>query len=278
MFLHPLSFGALPTGMTLDQNSGILSGTPAQTGQFSIVVQAQDTTGATASKLYNFTINVRPTIAGPNALPNWTVGQPYPPQTIVPQGGTPGYSNFKVVGGALPAGMTLDPVTGVISGTPTVAGPVNIQVQVQDAAGATVTTPYSFVVNSRPEIVQPQLLQNWTVGQPYPNTQVVLTNGTPAYSNYVVSAGALPAGMSLNQTTGLITGTPLQTGPFSLIIQAQDSAGAVASHSYLFTINVRPSIAGPSSLPNWTVGQPYPPQTIVPQGGTPGYSNFRIAA
>ncbi len=274
---YKLSFGALPTGLTIDQNSGILSGTPSQTGQFSIVVQAQDTTGATASKLYSFAINVRPTIAGPNALPNWTVGQPYPPQTIQPQGGTPGYSNFKIVGGALPAGMTLDPVTGVISGTPTVAGPVSIQVQVQDAAGATVTTPYNFVVNSRPEIVQPQALQNWTVGQPYPNTQVVLVNGTPGYSNYVVAAGALPAGMSLNQTTGLIAGTPLQTGPFSLIIQAQDSTGAVASHSYLFTINVRPSIAGPSSLPNWTVGQPYPPQTIVPQGGTPGYSNFRIA-
>jgi hypothetical protein len=273
-----VSGGSLPAGLSLDQNNGSLTGTPTSTGNFSVVIQAQDSTGVVASKTYNFTINVAPSIAGPNSLPNWTVGQPYPPQTIVPQGGTPGYSNFTVVGGSLPAGMTLDPVTGVISGTPTVPGPVNIQVQVQDSTGAKTTTPYSFVINGLPAITGPASLQDWTIGQPYPNTQVELTKGTPAYSNYVVAAGALPAGMNLNQSTGLISGTPLQTGPFSLIIQAQDSTGAVASHSYLFTINVRPSIAGPTSLPNWTVGQPYPPQTIVPQGGTPGYSNFRVAS
>jgi large repetitive protein len=163
------------------------------------------------SKPYSFTINVAPSIAGPNSLPDWTVGQPYPVQTIVPQGGTPGYSNFTIVGGSLPAGMTLDAVTGVISGTPTVAGPVNIQVQVQDSTGAKTTTPYSFVVNARPEIIQPDSLQNWTVGQQYPNTSVILAN--PNYASPITLNTSLAFRGSQNRVLA-IPSTPAQISPY----------------------------------------------------------------
>jgi hypothetical protein len=275
---YSLSTGSLPAGLALDPNTGLLTGTPTVTGTFSIVVQAFDSTGAVASKPYNFTINAAPSIAGPNSLPNWTVGQPYPPQTIVPQGGTPGYSNFTIVGGSLPAGMSLDPVTGVISGTPTVAGPVNIQVQVQDSTGAKTTTPYSFVVASLPVITSPTSLQDWTVNQPYPTKTVVMSGGTPGYSNFVVTTGALPSGMTLNPATGVISGTPTNTGTYSLQIQGQDSTGAKASYPYSFVINAAPVISAPASLPNWTVNQPYPNQQVALTGGTPGYSKYQVAS
>ena len=60
-------------------------------------------------------------------------------QTFLAAGGTPGYSNWMVVLGALPAGLALDPATGALTGTPAGTGTFNFTVQVQDTLAVTTT-------------------------------------------------------------------------------------------------------------------------------------------
>lgn len=78
------------------------------------------------------------TLPCPLASPG-TVGVPFT-ETLIASGGTPPYTYSLVMGYSLPPGLTLDPVTGIISGTPTVAGLYNIAFMVTDSLGATATT------------------------------------------------------------------------------------------------------------------------------------------
>jgi uncharacterized repeat protein (TIGR01451 family) len=66
------------------------------------------------------------------------------------------------------------------------------------------------------------------VGVPY-SSALVAGGGTPPYTNYSIIAGSLPAGLTLNPTTGAITGTPTTAGSFSLTAQVKDSSGAAAT-------------------------------------------------
>ncbi len=71
--------------------------------------------------------------------PAGVVGVPYS-HAFPASGGTPPYT-FSIVSGALPAGLTLDPATGIVSGTPTTAATSNFTVQVLDAGGVVATVP-----------------------------------------------------------------------------------------------------------------------------------------
>ena len=79
----------------------------------------------------------------PATLPNGTIGVPYS-QTFTGSGGTAPYS-FSVTSGTLPAGLTLSP-GGVISGTPTTAGPAAFTIRATDAGGCFVERAYAMSI------------------------------------------------------------------------------------------------------------------------------------
>ncbi len=105
-----------------------------------------------------------------------------------------------------------------------------------DAAGATASQNYSLPVILAPAI-STTTLPNWTVNQPY-NQTIVASAGTGA-TTFSVSAGSLPTGLSLNSSTGAITGTPTTTtgSPLNFTITATDAATVTANQSYTVTIN-----------------------------------------
>ena len=121
--------------------------------------------------------------------------------------------------------------------------------------------------------VNPATLPNGTVGVSYSQT-VSATGGNGSYT-FSVSAGSLPAGLSLNAATGAITGTPTTAATSNFTITATDGLGATGARAYSVTINAAITV-NPATLPNGTLGTAYA-QTVSATGGNGSYT-FSVSA
>ncbi len=269
-YTFTLSGGALPTGMTLS-NAGVLSGTPTAGGTFNFMVRATDLLGCLGTRAYALVVNPAcgTILVNPASLPAGTVGAAYN-QTISATGGAAAYS-FAVIAGALPNGVTLNAASGVLSGTPSAPGMSNFTIRATDANGCQGTQSYTLTINCQTITVNPAAINNGTLNQAYSQTFTQTGgNGTTAFN----VTGALPTGLSLNSTTGLLSGTPTQAGSFPITIRATDANGCMGTRAY--TLNINNAACGtitvnPATLPNGTTGAAYS-QTLTATGGTAAYS------
>ena len=243
-----ITAGSLPAGLTLDGATGIISGTPtvAGTSPFTVTVTDSATSPHTASLALSITINAM-TITT-TTLPAATVGTAYS-QTLAVVGGLPTYS-WAVTAGTLPAGLGLDSATGIISGTPTLAGTSNFTVTVTDSSvpAATASTALSIVVNpvGTPLSITTTTLPGATFGTAY-NQTLAASGGTPPYT-WSISAGTLPRGLSLS-AAGVISGTPLVSGgPFNFTVMVTDSATNTATRPLSMTISISASVLSGKSI------------------------------
>ena len=203
----------------------------------------------------------------PSTLPNGTVGALYD-QTVSGSGGTAPYT-FAVTNGSLPTGLTLNPSTGQISGTPSAAGPFNFDITATDSNGCSGVTSYSVTVSCPAIAVLPATLPGGTTGVLYDQT-VAGSGGTAPYT-FNVSSGSLPTGLTLNLTTGQITGTPTVAGTFNFDITATDIFGCIGTTSYSVSISCATITIIPATLPDGVTGTLYD-QTLSGSGGTAPYT------
>jgi Putative Ig domain len=212
--------GTLPAGLTLNPSSGLLSGTPTATGDYSFKLTATDA-GRSDTQSYSLSV-VEPL----KVTAGSTVGEVGVAFQLTPQaaGGKNRYT--WSLRGTLPAGLTFDSTTGAISGNPTTAGPSNATLVLSDASGLTQTVTLNFSVVNRLEIMRASL-RAATVGKRY---AVVLhsTGGVRPRTWRILGgrSGVLPAGMVLNKRTGQMSGTPRQAGVYRLRVQVSDALGA----------------------------------------------------
>jgi len=253
-----IASGSLPTGLNLNA-SGVISGTPSATGTFNFTVRAANTIGNTTRAL-SIVINsaaVAPTITT-SALPGGIAGRIYN-QTLAATGTAP--ITWSITSGKLPAGLNLQASTGMITGTPTAIGTFSFSVRATNAAGNS-SRNLSIVITAFPVITTTSLSAG-TVGKNY-NQSLKATGTTPiAWS---ISVGTLPSGLSLNASSGTITGTPITMGTFSFTLSATNSAGT-DTKDLSITITAAPTI-NTSSLPGGNVGRAYS-QTLNATGTTP---------
>ena len=185
----------------------------------------------------------------PASLPDWTVNSPYA-QSLSASG-----CSFVCIWssqGTLPPGLSLSTVDGEISGTPKTTGAFNFTVTAIDLVLNNGSQRYSMTVHPAPSIATSSI-SDGTAGVPYSQT-VSASDGTPPY-RWSVSAGRPPGGLTLNQSTGILSGTPDAAGTFTFTVQAADSAGATGAKSFSLTISQPaaspvPTTLSISALPN----------------------------
>jgi hypothetical protein len=222
--------GKLPPGLSLDPATGAITGTPTTAGTYNFTAKVVDSTGASVTTNCSITV-APPALTLTCASSSAQVGVPYS-SSLVATGGVPPYT-FSIVSGKLPPGLSLDPATGAITGTPTTAGTYNFTAKVMDSTGASVTTNCSITVAPSP-LTLACASSSGEVGSPY-SSSVVATGGVAPYTYSIVS-GTLPPGLTLNPSTGAITGTPTSEGTFSFTVKVTDAQGNTATANCGITI------------------------------------------
>lgn len=252
--------GTLPPGVIQDPNTGALSGTVIEEGSFGpVTITATDGLRNASSSAQTFVISYPDlTVAGSPATTG-TIGSIYNAQFTATGGTNTGFIYSMV--GALPSGLTLDPATGIITGSPTTAGSfTGLAVKATDSALHSGTSdPFTITVASALSVAGTPA-STTTIGSAY-LAQFTATGGVAPYSWSMV--GTLPAGLSLNASSGQISGTSSSTGTFTgLAVKVTDSAANSAT-SAPFSITVTPALTISGT-----------PQTSVVYGEEPYSSTF----
>jgi len=225
---RPIAFrltgGALPSGVFLDSTFGIVSGTPRQSneGIGPVTIEAVFPSGSVRSSTFNIAIDDPHHSAN---YPNRVIGTVGSPTAVIPEAfDTYGRTTYSLVCGELPAGMSLDPATGVISGTPTapVDYPTPLRIRQRDAYGG-VDASLIMVVGASPTpwIRYPEHPIS-TYGQPV--TIAPTLSALPDTTAFRL-AGKLPTGLAFDPRTGVISGKPIglaQNRPLTVTASGPD--------------------------------------------------------
>ncbi len=249
-----VSVGALPSWAHLNTSSGAITGNPDAAATTTFTVMVTDANSQTATKQLGITIAAALAISTTSS-PGGAVATAYS-QTLAATGGT-GTLTWSVASGYLPAGLSLSSA-GVISGTPTAIGTSYFTVQVADSGTPqqVKTLPLSITVNGAVGgtlSITTTSLPAGTVGTPYTGA-IIVTGGTPAYS-YSISPSTLPAGLSLDTSSGQISGTPTASGTATLSVTVTDSTQptALSAGPQSVSITINPAPAACSSSGNEAV-------------------------
>ncbi len=270
-FTFALQAGSsMPPGLTLSA-AGLISGTPTQPSAFTFTVIATHTaSGCTGNRTYSIGIQCPAINIAPATLPQPIFGVAYN-QPLTGSGGVGPYTFALANGLALPAGLTLSSA-GVISGTPTLTGAATFTVNITDTALAAGQTncagnrTYTVTVVCPAIVLSPATLPSGTAGMAYNQTVSATPSGT-TYS-FAVTAGTLPAGLSLNGATGAITGTPTMPGNSTFTITATGFGTCTGTQQYTVTIACPTITLAPATLPAGTAGAAYSQTlTATPAGG-----------
>ncbi|HEX4094086.1 MAG TPA: fibronectin type III domain-containing protein [Trebonia sp.] len=245
----PQTFTSTATAETL---TGL---TPGTSYTFKVAAINAAGTGPASAMSAAVTVNAGPSLAFP-APPAGEVSVGYSDQ-LTATGGT-GALTWSVSSGSLPPGLTLNPSTGLLSGTPTTAGSYAFTVKVTDAAGGSATQATSVTIAAVPTLANPAPPSGQT-SIAYSDALTV-TGGTGPFT-WSVASGSLPPGLTLNPSTGLLSGTPTAAGLYTFSAKVTDSYGLTATQSLSVSIAVGPLVINASAN-----------ASTVAQGGTLGYT------
>ncbi len=240
-----LSYSAtgLPGGLSINSTTGLISGTvatgDAASGPYAVTVTATDTQGYAASQSFSWTINPAsdlPVITSPGNQSN-TEGDNVSLQV---QATSPLGLPLTYAASGLPAGLSIDPISGLISGTVNYAdaevagGSYTVVLSADDGEGHTASQTFSWTIANKdqaPWLSYPGLQVNKVSTSASLQLQAEDPEGVPL----TYSASGLPAGLSINGTTGLISGSPTTAGTYTVTASVSDG---VLNSSQTFTWDV----------------------------------------
>ena len=243
------SRASLPPGLIFTPGTRTLSGTPSMTGTTALVYSAQDTGDSSIISVGSiFTVTVNPGLE-PLTAPddqNYTQGTKIDDLQLPPAiGGTmpltytlTGRSNSDP---SLPTGLSFDPSTRILSGTPSTAtgtptefGNTELLYSVTDANGDSTSVDFRVTVNLRLALTAPDD-QNYTLDTAITDLPLPAATGGTAPLTYTLTN--VPGGLNFDPSTRILSGTPKDIiGNFFMKYTVTDANGA--STSVDFTINI----------------------------------------
>ncbi len=260
--------GNLPTGLKLDSKTGAITGTPTIGSSANFVVKVSDSASPGQSATESLSIDVvSPLAVSTLTLPTAVLDSSYS-QNLSAFGGSQPYT-WSVLSGSLPAGLTLSPATGMLSGTPTSTGSSTFMIQVAGAQAGVAASRTFTVGVVRSFGATTSSLPAGAVGQAY-SAELTASGGVAPY--VWTLQGTLPAGLRF-ASDGTITGTPSTTGIFPFTVQGVDASSPPLSFTATLSITVTSplKITAASSLPEAVTGVSYT-QAVQVAGGTQPYS------
>ena len=224
-----ISAGALPPGINLSA-SGLVSGTATTPGSYAVTIKATDSSSPANVAAQNYTLNVSVTPLTEQfvlAPPDGVVGAPYTATPLAVNGGTAPYT-WTATG--LPAGLAINPTSGTISGTPTVANPggAAATITATDAATPAESVPYSPTIRIGSVIaITPLTLPAGAIGTPY-SAQLNASGGIGG----LVFGPPSPATGVLLSSSGLLTIANPQASTISFSVSVHDQSNLGTSPGF----------------------------------------------
>jgi YD repeat-containing protein len=245
----------MPPGVTFNAGTRTFSGTPTTSGSYIITLVATDPSAATVSTTFVMTIgNVAPTVQ--TTIPNQSVQRNQAYSYTVPSNTFADVNSDTLTYSAsgLPAGLTFNASTRVISGTPTTQGAATITITVNDGNGGTVSTSFTLSINnSGPTLVTPIPAQ--TLGRNAAlNFQFAgNTFGDANNDSLTYTATGMPAGISFNGATRTFTGSTTVLGAHTITVTANDGNGGTLAATFTLTVTNSPPVANVAIPPQTSV-------------------------
>lgn len=140
---------------------------------------------------------------------------------------------FAVSSGTLPAGLSLNSTTGVLSGTPTTAATYTFVVTASSSAGSTSSPSLSVTISA----LGVPVFSADSPGGATLNSSYSYTFAASNSPTFAVSSGNLPIGMTLVGSTGVLSGTPTVSGTFSFVIAATNSLGTTLTPTITIVVS-----------------------------------------
>jgi len=232
--------GGLPTGLSLNQNSGIISGIPVEGGSFTFTVVATNIVGVSAPATFTIEAGQSLAIITTSPLPNGIVGVAYTPLTFEAEGLDDSFSYTwswgAQAGSSFPPGLTLNATSGVLSGTPTAIGTYNVNVTIT-GGGTSTAAPFVITVGAPPVITSSPILGGG-ISRPY--GIVLQASGTLPITWEMIS-GPTPAADISICCEGVITWLIPAIGVYTFTVIASNMFGDSAPVQFTLIITT-PSI------------------------------------
>lgn len=263
-----VSFGAHPAAsFTVNSATSITARAPTGTGTVDVMVATTVGTSATSGS-DQFTYVGAPTTTQAIASVTGVAGTALSVTPVTSSGGY-GTVSYALSGGTLPSGLSFSTSNGVLSGTPTATfATTTFTVTATDSASQSSSQTFSLTVSAPTIAISPGSIPNATVGVAYSQT-FTASGGNGSYS-YSITAGALPAGMSLS-SSGVLSGTPTAGGSFGFTITATDGNNFAGVLAHTLNVNGPTITVSPATISGLQVGLALS-QTLTPNGGTAPYS------
>ena len=206
-------------------------------------------------------------------IPKGAVGSAYSFTPTVTKGTSP----YTWTATGLPTGLSIDSATGEISGVPTATGTSAVSATVTDSRGAVLTVGFDITIGYASLSIDTPSILAATIGESY-TCSLSASGGDGSNSWY---ASGLPKGLSISRESGIISGTPGETGTFSVEVKVYDGEGRKATKTYSLVVSP-PSAKGkykivPDTDSAYTVSTADGFTTLTIKSGVTGFRYLKVS-